>query len=277
MEYQKVKREIGNIGKNLRLLIGYSPSITQVCDEIKISRQQFSKYLSGRSSPRLNSMQRICDYFGLEEWELILPHSEFRQLIAIRPPENILNYRSYEDTFISELRTKSQSTKSLAPFLGYYYNHFIAKQKESMIQRSLVHLFEVESVVGTRTIERIVNANGAADVTKYDGIAYYSGHRLYISERESFLKQTIWHTTLYATTTRREQFFSGLGLGNTTASVQDISCYRSIFQFLGRTVDKYDALKGCGLFKPNSSEIPAYIREHIENKIEIGDNAFVAA
>ena len=272
-----MKREIGNIGKNLRLLIGYSPSITQVCNEIKISRQQFSKYLSGRSSPRLNSMQRICDYFGLEEWELILPHSEFRQLIAIRPPENILNYRSYEDTFISELRTKSQSTKSLAPFLGYYYNHFIAKHKESMIQRSLVHLFEVESVVGTRTIERIVNANGAADVTKYDGIAYYSGHRLYISEQESFLKQTIWHTTLYATTTRREQFFSGLGLGNTTASVQDISCYRSIFQFLGRTVDKYDALKGCGLFKPNSSEIPAYIREHIENKIEIGDNAFVAA
>ena len=114
-------------------------------------------------------------------------------------------------------------------------------------------------------------------MTKYDGIAYYSGHRLYISERERFLKQTIWHTTLYATTTRREQFFSGLGVGNTTASVQDISCYRSIFQFLGRTVDPYDALKGCGLFKPDSPEIPAYIREHIENKIEIGDNAFVAA
>ena len=83
--------------------------------------------------------------------------------------------------------------------------------------------------------------------------------------------------TLYATTTRREQFFSGLGVGNTTASVQDISCYRSIFQFLGRTIDKYDALKGCGLYEPNSPEIPAYIREHIENRIEPGDNAFVAA
>lgn len=72
-------------------------------------------------------------------------------------------------------------------------------------------------------------------------------------------------------------FFSGLGVGNTTASVQDISCYRSIFQFLGRNVDKYDALKGCGLYEPNSPEIPTYIREHIENRIEPGDNAFVAA
>ncbi len=269
--------EIGNVGKNLRLLIGYSPSITQVCNEIKISRQQFSKYLSGRSFPRLRSLQRICDHFGLEDWELLLPHLEFRHLIAIRPPENISNSRSYANAFVSEIRAKSQSTKNLEPFLGYYYNHFILKAKESMIQRSLVQLFEVDAIVGTRTIERMVNADGTSHVTKYDGIAYYSGHRLYISERERFLKQTIWHTTLYATTTRREQFFSGLGVGNTTASVQDISCYRSIFQFLGRTVDPYDALKGCGLFKPDSPEIPAYIREHIENKIEIGDNAFVAA
>ena len=94
--------EIGDVGRNLRLLIGYSPSITQVCREIQISRQQFSKYLSGRSAPRLRSIQRICDYFGLEEWELILPHPEFRKLIAIRPPENISNYRSYEGGFISE-------------------------------------------------------------------------------------------------------------------------------------------------------------------------------
>lgn len=38
-----------------------------------------------------------------------------------------------------------------------------------------------------------------------------------------------------------------------------------------------DALRGCGLFGLDDMEIPAYIREHIENKIEIGDNAFVAA
>ena len=149
--------EIGDVGRNLRLLIGFSPSITQVCREIQISRQQFSKYLSGRSAPTLRSIQRIREYFGLEEWELILPHPEFRKLIAIKPPENISNYRSYEGGFISEVRAKSQSAKSLSPFLGYYYNHFITKQKESMIQRSLVCLFEVESYVGTRTIERITN------------------------------------------------------------------------------------------------------------------------
>ena len=269
--------EKSDVSKNLKLLIGYSSSITQVCKEIKISRQQFTKYLSGKSFPRLQSMQRICDHFGLEDWELLLPHQEFRSLIALHPPRGILNYRSYTNEFLSDIRNKSLPTGSLSPFLGFYYNHFIVKARESMIQRSLVYLFEVDGIVGTRSIERIANNDGTINVSKYDGIAYYSGHRLYISEREKFLGHTIWHTTLYATTTKREQFFSGLGLGNTIDSVQDISCYRSIFQFLGRSVNMRDALRGCGLFGLDDMEIPAYIREHIENKIELGENAFVAA
>ena len=264
-------------GKNLRLLVGYSSSITQVCRQIKISRQQFTKYLSGKSFPRLQSLQRICDHFGLEDWEILLPHSDFRKLITLNASFGSSNHPSYSNKFLAEIRNKSLPSSSLAPFLGFYYNHFILKAKQSMIQRSLVYLFEVDGMVATKTIERTANTDNVMSVSKYDGIAYYSGHRLYISEREKFLGQTIWHTTLYATTTKREQFFSGLGLGNTTDSVQDISCYRSIFQFLGRSVNIRDALGGCGLFKLDDLEIPTYIREQIENKIEVGDNAFVAA
>ncbi|MDA9009460.1 hypothetical protein N9K16_05835 [Alphaproteobacteria bacterium] len=146
-----------------------------------------------------------------------------------------------------------------------------------MIQRTLIHLFEADGIVGTKTIERIPGKKGAARVVKFDGVAYYSGHRLYITERERFIGQTIWHTTLYATTTQRENIFSGLCLGSNTDSVQGISSYRSIFQFLGPDVDRYKALKGCGWFPMDSPEISEYVRENIENRIEEGDNAFVAA
>ena len=265
-----------NLGKNLRLLIGYSASITDVCNDIKISRQQFTKYLSGRSLPRLRSLQMICDYFGLEDWELLLPYDEFRKLITIRPIKTGQNNQSFSNKFISEVQKKSQSINDMGSFLGFYYNHFIVKAKKSMIQRSLIQLFEVDGLIGTRSIERLVNIDGSSSVTKYDGIAYYSGHRLYVSERERWLGQTIWHTTLFATSTR-QQFFSGLGLGNTMESVQDISCYRSIFQFLGPSVNRYNALKGCGIFDPTSPEIPLFIRQNIHNTIDAGENAFVAA
>ena len=265
-----------NISKNLRLLIGYSTSITDVCKDIKISRQQFTKYLSGRSLPRLRSLQMICDYFGLEDWELLLPHDEFRQLITIRSIKTFQNNQSFSNRFISEIQKKSRAIHDMGSFLGYYYNHFIIKAKKSMIQRSLIQLFEVDGFIGTRSVERLVNIDGSSSVTKYDGVAYYSGHRLYISERERFLGQTIWHTTLFATPTR-QQFFSGLGLGNTTESVQDISCYRSIFQFLGSSVNLHNALRGCGMFDPTSPEIPIFIRQNIHNTIDADENAFVAA
>ena len=269
--------ESSDLSRNLKLLIAYSESISEVCKKIKISRQQFTKYLSGKSFPRLQSLQRICDHFGLEDWEILLPHSDFRKLITIKTPFGVSDHPSFSNKFLAEIRKKSLSSRSLAPFLGFYYNHFVLKAKQSMIQRSLVYLFEVDGMVATKTIERTANTDNVMSVSKYDGIAYYSGHRLYISEREKFLGQTIWHTTLYATTTKREQFFSGLGLGSTTDSVQDISCYRSIFQFLGRTISLREALNGCGLFDLDDTEIPIYIRDHIENRIETGDNAFVAA
>ena len=132
-----------NLVKNLRLLIGYSASITKVCNDIKISRQQFTKYLSGRSLPRLRSLQMICDYFGLEDWELLLPHDEFRKLITIRPIKIGQNNQSFSNKFISEVQKKSQSINDMGSFLGFYYNHFIVKAKKSMIQRSLIQLFEV--------------------------------------------------------------------------------------------------------------------------------------
>lgn len=270
-------KENHHLSHNLRLLVGYSRSISDVCRHIGISRPQFTKYLSGKSFPTLRSLQKISDHFGLEDWELLLPHAEFRNLIAIRPPDAILRPRPFKSAIEAGIWAKSQAGQDLAPFLGYYYSHFVVKGRTSLIQRTLIHLFEVDGIVGTKTIERTLSEEGAASVTKYDGIAYYSGHRLYISERERFLGQTIWHTTLYATTTQREQIFSGLCLGSTTDSVQDISSYRSIFQFLGPTVNHYNALKGCGWFPLDSSEISAYVRDHIENRIEEGDNAFVAA
>ena len=270
-------KDTSNLSRNLRLLLGYSRSISDVCRRIGISRQQFSKYLYQKSFPTFRSLQRICDHFGLDDWELLLPHTEFKNLIAVRPPDATSRFRPFKSGVESTLWEKSRAGKDLAPFLGYYYSHFVVKGKTSQILRTLVCLFEVDGIVGTKTIERTFSEDGTATVTKYDGIAYYSGHRLYISERERFLDRTIWHTTLYATSTHGELFFSGLGLGSTIDSVQHISSYRTIFQFLGRKVNHYEVLKGCGRFSLDSPEISPYVRDNIENRIEEGDNAFIAA
>ena len=76
---------IKNLSDNLRLLCSYKKSISNVCRDLKINRQQFNKYLSGKTAPSSNNLRKICDYFGVEEHEIMLPNQDFNDLISARP------------------------------------------------------------------------------------------------------------------------------------------------------------------------------------------------
>ncbi len=74
-----------NLSQNLRLLCSYYKSVAEVSRRLGISRPQFNRYLSGRYRPAANTLRRICDFFGVEEHEVLLPHSQFERLVQVRP------------------------------------------------------------------------------------------------------------------------------------------------------------------------------------------------
>jgi transcriptional regulator with XRE-family HTH domain len=59
-----------NMAKNLRRLTSRVGSANQVCRELDINRQQFEKYLKGRSLPSTATLKKICGYFNISEEEL---------------------------------------------------------------------------------------------------------------------------------------------------------------------------------------------------------------
>jgi transcriptional regulator with XRE-family HTH domain len=59
-----------NMAKNLRRLTARIGSANYVCRELDINRQQFEKYLKGRSLPSAATLKRICSYFKVSEEEL---------------------------------------------------------------------------------------------------------------------------------------------------------------------------------------------------------------
>lgn len=52
--------------RNLRVLIGRVPSVTQLCKELDINRTQFNRYLSGETHPRPEILARICARFDTD-------------------------------------------------------------------------------------------------------------------------------------------------------------------------------------------------------------------
>jgi transcriptional regulator with XRE-family HTH domain len=59
-----------NMGNNLRRLTNQIGSANFVCRELDINRQQFEKYLKGRSLPSPATLKKICSYFRISEEEL---------------------------------------------------------------------------------------------------------------------------------------------------------------------------------------------------------------
>lgn len=260
--------------ENLRLLCGYCPSVSYVCRSIGISRQQFTKYLSGKSTPSLSSFRKISDFFGVEETELLMATQDFKELIALRPP-SVGQHLPSQDFISSSVHSNAQSHREIRLYLGYYYTHFVIGNMPDRIIRALIHIYDHRGAILTQNFERYPeNSDGAAEVSKYEGVALYNAERLFIYEKEKFTGQRIWQTVVYATDLKSSKYLSGLTMGIATDSVRDIACYRIIYSFLGREIDLRSALSGCGTFTIESPDIPKYIRDRITNQMQPNETAF---
>lgn len=74
-----------NLSQNLRLLCSYYKSIAEVCRRLGINRPQFNRYLSGQHKPSANTLRRLCEFFGVDEQEILLPHGQFQRIVDVRP------------------------------------------------------------------------------------------------------------------------------------------------------------------------------------------------
>lgn len=72
------------LAENLRLLCRSQRSVSEVCRRIGLNRQQFGRYLSGAGRPSDHNLQRICDYFGVTEADLLLDPVELREKLRAR-------------------------------------------------------------------------------------------------------------------------------------------------------------------------------------------------
>ena len=75
--------------KNLRILISYSKSISSISRDLRISRQQFTRYLAGKNLPSVRNMRKISDYFGVDETEILMPVEDFHKMISLNPPRSV--------------------------------------------------------------------------------------------------------------------------------------------------------------------------------------------
>lgn len=248
--------------KNLRLLCSYYPSIAEVCRKLQINRPQFNKYLSGNTLPSRHIQRQICDFFGVEDHEIFLPHSQFAQIIRVRPAAAD---RPMKRPYVRDIDAlQRQSAGHLAKYLGYYFEYHNSMSYPGYIIRSMLHIGQEGEGVYYRRAERMRFPDRSERYkAKYLGGVLFLRERIFLVGYETLTQAEVTQTILFPTYRNRVSYLSGLKLGVSASDRREPLCMRVVMESLGPTISIKSALRLCGLFGPNSPEIDPAIREKL--------------
>lgn len=268
-----------NLADNLRLLCNYKKSISEVCRELEINRQQFNKYLSGKTTPSGNNLRRICDYFGVEEHEVVLPADEFESIIRVRPiSDTSTDFRSRPEYERLDQLIESSST-DLSKYEGGYNIYYYSTSFPNQILKGYGVIYKQDDRFYIKWIERLSQKDSTSHnnfIYKIKGIVNTLGNRIFISGYEQILENEMIHMTLFPTYKNKVSLLSGLMLGVSGTDSREPVCQRVVLEYLGKHFSHRQALKGCGVFSADSAEIDEQIRNHIRNDLGPGESVLYA-
>lgn len=262
-----------DLSPNLRLLCSYGKSISAVCRQAGINRHQLQRYLRGTSEPSLSTLRRLCDFFGLEEHEILLPHSAFAELIRVRPPK-LQQTRDRISEYIGGF-VDAQDLSVARHYVGYYHVYFQPDRLLPQIHRALTHISLRDGCLLTKTLERYPKGSaGLPPVVKYQGIAFPNGTTLSTIESRPTARASTFYCVLYGVDSDTLTMLSGLYMGVSPDSSRSIYCIRTCWQYLGKEIDLRQHIGMLGQLPSDDQSISPYIRHCIQNEFAGEEQAF---
>jgi len=247
-----------NLARNLKLLCSYAPSISEVCRGVGINRQQFTKYLNGTARPSARNLRRICDYFGIEEEEFVLPPGRFSEIVALRPRARHL-LRALGPAAAHIDRMFSSSAEGLKPYCGYYFYYYYTPSRPGMIRRSLLRITAYKGIYYTHLSERLQPEEsplGRSHFVRYVGVATLLGGRIFIVDHNARALRSISQTILFPSTGEEPQYLTGMTLGVQGRSARAPFAAQVFLEYLGARTNTRAAMRQTGVFSADSRELP---------------------
>ena len=249
--------------RNLRLLCSFYRSIADVCRRMGVNRAQFNKYLNGDSRPSNFTLNKICNFFGVEAHEILMPHEQFSQIVRVRnTQESTTPPLQPFDADIARLMRASQGHAD--KYLGYYFEYHFSMTFQDHIIRSLLSIETDGEGYYFQRFERMRYPDRDEWYkSRYRGMLFFLSERIFLIGYEALTHNEIAQTVLYPTYKSRVSYLSGLKLGVSASDRREPVCTRVVLESLGRNISLRSAVKLCGVFGPESAEISGNIRDNI--------------
>lgn len=247
-----------NFSENLRSICAEYGSISKVCREIGMNRQQFNRYVNEGSVPSSHNLRRIARFFDVSEADLLADHAEFSARI------NQTRNRTANGPTDLMLGPFKDQAKVLRRYLGFYHAHFKSPSSDGMIMRCLVWLYEQDGYVMTRTVERVTSRDGnIRHRSRYCGMAAQRSNRIYVVEHEMTRDGSIVETILAVAPREQVKYLRGCSVGVATQPHLNPFTADSIWKRIDERISARDALRACGAFPVDSRHIEPAVRSYL--------------
>lgn len=271
-------RSGSDFSANLRFLCDRAESVSRVCRDIGINRQQFNKYLSGAVRPSARNLRPIADHFGVAENAFDLGHAAFVDLVVERTPPADLPPGLAEFFDVSGARW-TESAAFLRRYQGYYTHLTLSPVWPGQVIRSLCHLSVKDSFGSFKVWERLVTGGkreAAGYATKFRGMVLYENGRIFMLGQQTGTSISYGFTLLYPCHRTRLRYLTGLYVSTTSSNRRLPYATRIVLEFLGRQVQPREALSLCGLYREGGGEIAPDLLEKIRNPMAGDEVALVS-
>lgn len=253
-----------NFVNNLKLACSYYPSVSEVARKVGINRQQFMRYLSSESYPSRHNLRKLCDLFGVDEFELLMPVHQFRNLLRLKK-ERDEGLVKLPPLLPALLQLVQRQRAELSKNLGYFHVYYLSASRQGSVLKSLIHIYEWQEFTLYKRIERlkVPGRKGQAELYKYSGMVGVVGDRLHLIDQETLTGSELTHTILYPSYRNRITYLTGLTVGVSGNDAHRPSASRIALEYAGNTVNLRRAIADCGLFAPDDPAVPAVIARYL--------------
>ena len=265
-----------DLSENIRLLCSYQPSIAEVCRQLAVNRSQFNRYLNGGALPSLRVLRKICDFFGVDESELMMPHGQFSELIKLKPQGvNVQTDQNEIMRICEDVLTSSRT--ALDDYVGYYFTSYNSMSNPGKILRGLAKIYRTPQGINFKSVEVIRAQSQKGFTCKYEGGCYILKDRIFITAMEMLTGNEITQTILYPSYTNRIHYLTGILSGVAAHASRPPAATRIVLEYLGTSVDVRLCMKKSGLFEFGGSEISQDVQRMVSMEIQPGTHLLEAA
>lgn len=242
---------------NLRFACSTRRSISLICREIGINRQQFNRYINGEARPSAHNLGRIATFFGVGVQDFSLPAARFQERLARRAAPGFDN-GLLSAGFPGDIA-------ALRRHLGYFQTYHLSPSWPGSVVCSCSRLEEQGGAVRVKSIERIFDPeHEIRQYSKYAGLAAFWRNRIFIIERNMSRQPMMSQTILMPFEEHQRVYLRGTTMGVSWRKGNLPYASRMIWRYLGTNPEKRLVLKRCGIIALGSRQLPSAVRDYLD-------------